>query len=483
MLYESELDSALQEIVNRWEIPGLSVGVVQDGEIVYLKGFGVQSLETRVPVTTDSLFCVASVSKTFVATAVMQLAERGEVDLDAPLVQYLPYFALDDERYPQITIRQVLGHTSGMPDFDEFAYNDLWAHPEYDAGASERYVRGLRDRKLIANPGERFQYSNIAYNVLGDLIAKVSDTSFEVYMKEHILIPAGMPHSTFLMEEVSSELLAVPHLRAPERMVSPIYPYHRADAPSSALHANALEMCHWGMMCLNRGSLNGRDILQPAGFELMWSPVVKRGYPPLYEEMGLGWNLGRYGGEKTVSHGGMGAGLTDFLAILPEQARAAIVMCNEESFAISQTRRAVLDAMVGQAPQAGKVSWVVPISQALVEGGIEAAYARYAALKDGGSKDVFFDPDCLISLALHLMMVNKTDLVIDVLGLNLHAFPEHAYSYVCLAKAYLEKGKVGQAEESLLKAVAIDPDDAFAAGLLEKITMNRQAASTGKRSY
>jgi CubicO group peptidase (beta-lactamase class C family) len=125
MLYEKDLDSVLQEIVARWGIPGLAVGIVQDDEIVYAKGFGVQSLETQTPVTLDSIFCVASVSKAFVATAVVQLAERGKINLDAPIVQYLPYFQLDDERYPQITSRQILSHTSGMPDMDESEYDEL----------------------------------------------------------------------------------------------------------------------------------------------------------------------------------------------------------------------------------------------------------------------------------------------------------------------------------------------------------------------
>ena len=215
----------------------------------------MQSLETPVPVTLDSIFCVASIAKCFVATAVVQLAEHGKIDLDAPLVQYLPYFQLDDERYPQITIRQILSHTSGMPDMDESEYDELVAHPEYDDGAAERYVRGLRRRKMPAAPGERFLYSNIAYNVLGDLIAKISGQSFEAYMKEHILLPAGMPNSTFFYPDVPRDRLAVPHLRTPEMIVNPIYPYHRADAPASYLHSTVVDMCHWAITCLNGGAL------------------------------------------------------------------------------------------------------------------------------------------------------------------------------------------------------------------------------------
>ena len=172
MLYEKKLDAVLGEIMTRWGIPGLGIGIVEGNDIVYAKGFGVQSLDTGAPVTLDSIFCVASITKCFVATAVLQLAEQGKIHLDAPLVLYLPYFKLDDERYPQITIRQMLSHTSGMPDLEESEYDELVAHPEYDDGAAERYVRGLSSRKMSAAPGERFLYSNIAYNVLGELICQ-----------------------------------------------------------------------------------------------------------------------------------------------------------------------------------------------------------------------------------------------------------------------------------------------------------------------
>jgi CubicO group peptidase (beta-lactamase class C family) len=224
MKYHHELDTVLEEIVARWDIPGLGVGIVSGDELIYARGFGVQSLDSRVPVTSQSIFCVASIAKCFVATAVMQLAEQGEVHLDMPLVEYLPYFRLDDPRYSQITLRQMLSHTSGMPDLSESEYDALVANPEEDEGAAERFVCSLQDRKMIAAPGERFSYSNIAYNVLGDLIAKVSGQTFEAYMKEHVLQPAGMCDSTFLLSEVDRQRLAVPHLRTPVMRVNPVYP-------------------------------------------------------------------------------------------------------------------------------------------------------------------------------------------------------------------------------------------------------------------
>jgi CubicO group peptidase (beta-lactamase class C family) len=461
-------------------------------------------MKTQTPVTVDSIFCTASVSKCFVATAIMQLAERGQINLDAPLVQYLPYFQMDDERHRQILIRQILSHTSGMPDMADDEYDEFLSHPEWDDGAAERYTRSLVDKKLIANPGERFSYSNIAYNVLGDVIAKVSgksfgslgisvivlpavallgggsataartggasrrfpeSQSFEAYMQEQILLPAGMPNSTFLLADVPSDRLAVPHLRSPEMKVNPVYPYHRADAPASFLHATVLDMCRWGVTNLQR------SLLPPASYDLMWTPVAEWGYPrpSMYEEIGLGWTLGHYKDVRTVSHGGMGFGWTDFLLILPEKGYAAVVLSNEESFARTRTIRAVADAILGKVPQANAVSWMVPISQSLAKGGIQSAYARYAILKAGGTDEFYFDEDDLLNLSLQLVSAGNLEQAIEVLGLNILAFPECVESYLEQAKLYFKKGETAPVRELLLKVLSINPDTTAATELLEKV--------------
>ena len=443
MLHPDQLDRVLDEIITRWGITGLGVGIVAGEEISYARGFGVQSLETEVPITLESIFGVASVAKCFVATAVMQLADRHIIELDTPIVHYLPYFQLDDDRYTQITARLILSHTSGMPDMDEVEYDELVAHPENDAEAAERFVRGLHNRKMVATPGERFFYSNIAYNVLGDLIAKVSGISFEAYMKQYILLPSGMPDSTFYFPEVPSKRLAVPHLRTPEMVVNPVYPYHRADAPAGSLHSTVIDMCHWGMTCLNEGVFNGKRILSADKYPLMWTPVAPRNYPPFYEHAGLGWTLGHYQRWKTVSHGGGGFGWSDFLILLPEKKCAAVILCNEQTSARENLILAVVDAMLDREPQAGPVSWMIPISRSLQEGGIQAAYDCFARMKESGGKGYLFEAFELIPLVWQIASAGKIDLAVEVLKLNLHAFPDHQDSRDLLTR--LSSKKAGMA--------------------------------------
>jgi tetratricopeptide (TPR) repeat protein len=293
-------------------------------------------------------------------------------------------------------------------------------------------------------------------------------------MQEQILIPSGMPNSTFMLTDIPTNLLALPYLRSPEIRVNPIYPYHRADAPASSLHTTVVDMCHWGITGLNRGNYLGQSILSSAGYDLMWTAVAERGNlrPSIYEEMGLGWTLGHFKDVKTVSHGGGGFGGTAFLLILPEKNCAAVILCNEESNAHIRAVRAVADTLIDQKPQAGTVSWMVPVSQAMKEGGIESAYARYASLQASQVQEYDLDEDDLPNLAIQLVMAKELDLAIDVLGLNIHVYPQHIESYIQQAQLYLKKGAITSAEQSLLKVLSIEPDNTHALELLEQVSQH-----------
>ncbi len=171
--------------------------------------------------------------------------------------------------------------------------------------------------------------------------------------------------------------------------------------------------------------------------------------------MGLGWTLGHFKGVKTVCHVGAGFGSTAFLLILPEKNSAAVVPCNEESNAHLRIVHAIADALIGQTPKVNKVSWMVPISRTLAEGGIRAACARYNEIKTKGESEYYFNAEDLINLTVHLLSVKKLDLAIEVLGLNIYVFPEYLPSYLEQAKFYLHKGDLAPAEECLLEALSI----------------------------
>jgi CubicO group peptidase (beta-lactamase class C family) len=328
----------------------------------------------------------------------------------------------------------------------------------------------LKNKRLIANPGEEFGYSNIGYNLIGSVIANISARSFEDYMRDNILTQSNMRNSSFLMEDIPVDRLAVPHIRAPHIGTSPIYPYHRAHNPSGGLHASVVDMCQWCLTCLEHGGDEERAILKPAGFNAMWTPTIGRGGLPALRDMGLGWIVGTYEGVKTTCHLGGSAGLNSFLVIMPEKDIAATLMFNAESQAIYRLLWASLDVLVGKEPQAKTVSWMIPISQALTDGGIEKARECAAQLReDERHEEYFVESSSLVMLAHQLIIGEEIDLAIGVLKLNIDAFPESADSYLLLAHTHLSKGDVDRAKDCLDEILTLDPDNTRALEILEEV--------------
>jgi CubicO group peptidase (beta-lactamase class C family) len=321
---------------------------------------------------------MASISKPFVATAIMQLVEQGKIDLEAPVTTYLPYFKLDDERYNDITIQQMLSHVSGMPDVMDYE----WDNPVYDEGALERYVRSLTDRKMRFDPGQKFAYSNMAFECLGDVIGKVSGMSFADYEKKHILSPAGMKESTFLKPEYLPENWAAGHIGSLRTVAWDGYPYNRMHGPSSTLHSNAIEMCNWAITNINRGSFQGKQILKSSSYDVLWKSWFKTGGDKSLDSVGLSWFLREYRGEKSVGHGGGDMGFNTYLVILPEKSMAAVVLCNFIPAPVGYVTNAALDTLLGFEPESFAPQAIIPVGKTLADKGVDAAVAQWNSLKD-----------------------------------------------------------------------------------------------------
>jgi CubicO group peptidase (beta-lactamase class C family) len=340
---DARLTPYIGEMMDAYDLPGLAVGVVKDGEIVYAKAFGYKNNETLEPVTIRSLFHMASISKPFVATAIMQLVEQDKVSLESVVIRILPYFRLEGGHFDSITIMQMLNHISGMPDVQDYQWDD----PVYDEGALEQYVRSISGETMIAAPGEQFAYSNMAFECLGDVISKASGMSFADYIKEQILDPAGMKESTFLKPEHLPATWAAPHVQLSTTTPWDGYPYNRMHGPSSTLHSNVVEMCRWAMINLNRGTLEDQKILASNSYDQLWKPWFRTGEK---SHVGLSWFIGEYRGEKTIGHGGGDTGFSTDFVMLPEKSMAVVVMCNLNPAPVGQISEAALDVLLGHDP-------------------------------------------------------------------------------------------------------------------------------------
>jgi CubicO group peptidase (beta-lactamase class C family) len=280
--YADRLATYAQTQMERYRIPGMAIAVVRDGEVEYLEGFGVAGPGDR-PVTPDTPFLLNSLSKSITAVAIMQLVEAGKLRLDDPVRKHLPWFAVAGEANDGITLAHLLYHTSGFSQADGIKALYLPDAPD----ALEAGVRGLATAQPIAAPGERYEYSNLNYNVLGLVVEAVSGQRYEEYVQEHIFDPLGMDRSYTSMAAANAAGAAsgyYPFFGFPivydDRLA-----YSRATVPGAGLWSGAADFSRYLLAQLDGGRLGGASLLTEASAALLHAPGVEI-------EPGLGYAMG-----------------------------------------------------------------------------------------------------------------------------------------------------------------------------------------------
>lgn len=458
------IDSALSAYIAREDIVGFGIGVIYHNQILVTRGYGLRNLETGEPVTTRSLFHMASVSKPFVATAIMQLVEENKLSLGDRLTDVLPYFKLADPRYREITIGQMLSHLSGMPDVEDYE----WGRPEYDAGALERYVRSLTSEKLLSEPGVEFHYSNMAFDILADVIAKISGMTYEEYMDSRIFQPSGMKYSTFLKGEVPDSLATSPHVYDLDHFrmgVSPIYPYNRSHAGSSTLHSNVEDMIRWAMINLYGGALDGSTILERQGYEALWDRKFQVGAD---RYIGLSWYISQYHDKTVISHAGGDTGYRSYCLLIPEDTTAIIAMGNSDNFQSYGVVRQLLDILYGYPLDTLKQPGSYRFLTLWGSQGLDSAYDHFDSLKTQKDPFLDFDEGSLIMLAWPLHEQGRSGMALQLLDYNTRLFPESVWNYQLKAEILFSLGRKDEAIQSLQQSLDIDPQDNYSLNLLKQ---------------
>ncbi len=465
-----DLDRIIIEYINGEFVPGLSVGVVYNDEVIYTKGFGVKNVDTKEPIDENSLFHMASVSKTFVATGIMQLVQQGKIHLDKYVIEYLPYFKLKDDRYKKITIRQLLTHISGMPDEDDYE----WDKPRYNEDALERYVKSISGRELMWEPGEKFAYSNIAYEILGNVIEKVSGMSFEKYMKENILNVVQMKESNFFKPLVSKELLTSPHVLDIKNgygaTVSEVFPYNRAHGPSSTLCSNVVEMCNYAIANMKVGKFKENKILEAHSYLELWRKHASTGWGGYTSEIGLAWFLGEYKGNKVRSHSGMDTGFRSNLIILPERGIAVVIMINSDYIGTKVLSESILDILLGEEVEYIKRSLASHIVRTMFNNNSEIALLEYYTIKENSIEKYLVYEDEFNAIAYNLLERKRIKEAIDVLNLSIKIFSGSANLYDSLGEMYLCQGNKKQALASYKKSFELNPNNKEAKKVIDELS-------------
>jgi CubicO group peptidase (beta-lactamase class C family) len=382
-------DAFVAEVMRRFEVPGLSVAIVKDGQVVLAEGFGVRKLGSGEPVDARTLFGIASNTKVFTATALGILVEEGRLEWDAPVVRYLPAFQMYDPWVTrEITVRDLLVHRSGLG----LGAGDLMFWPPTDFTRPE-LVERLRYIPPATSFRSAYAYDNVLYPVAGEVIAAVSGTSWEDFVRSRILEPAGMRGSDVRLSPPDSvPNAATTHARV-DGTVRPVTPY-LGDVvnPAGGIFSNAEDMARWVMVQLDSGRVAGGS--RVFGTEVtreLWAPVtpIPFGDPPPeleplrhhFQFYALGLGVRDYRGRRMLVHTGGLPGYVSQVAFIPDERLGVVVLTNQESgAAFNAITYQVLDHYLG-AP-----AWDWLEGFAVVQARADAAVAR-AEEEAGAARD------------------------------------------------------------------------------------------------
>ena len=307
--------------------PGLVIAAVHDSETVWVRAFGFADLERKLPMTGTTIFRMASITKTFTATATMILRDEGKLRLDDPVVQYLPWFSLRgmQPEEPVVTVRHLLLHISGLPREAAFPY---WTDHVFPT--REQIRQTLPEQAMIYPPETHYKYSNLGIALLGEVVAAAAGEPYEQFIRERILQPLGM-HSTsvFLREDQLKRLSTGYGRRMPDgtRAVSPMTEA-RGLAPAANISSSVEDMARYAAFHLSEDSTRPGQILRASTLREMhrvqWiNPGWKSG-------RGLGFSVRKTDPRVRVGHDGWVAGQRSTLLLSPAEKTAVVVMANAD---------------------------------------------------------------------------------------------------------------------------------------------------------
>jgi CubicO group peptidase (beta-lactamase class C family) len=324
----ARIDRMVVRAVNRDLVAGMVVGVVESGALQHLTTIGSARIEDGVLVTPDTVFRIGSISKTVTAIAIMQLCERGEVDLDDDVTRHLPDIRIENRHAEPLRVRHLLTHTGGIGELrrlsDFFRPVAGLAVPRGRRPPSlpEYYRRGLT---VETRPGTQWSYANHGFSLLGHVVENVSGRSFEEYAAEHVFRPLGMDSSSFVLTDGLRPRLATGYRYAAGHFVAEPY-YEIAVRPAGSMFSTASDMARYAIALLNQGRNRHGAVLEPDTVARMLAPVFQ--LHPRLPAMGLSFFLDEADGFRSARHDGGWPGFASSMVLTPDEGLGVFALCN-----------------------------------------------------------------------------------------------------------------------------------------------------------
>ncbi len=308
--------------MKEYGVPGVALGIVADGK-VEIRGLGVTNVEDPLPVTAHTVFPIASISKTFTATAMMRLVEQGKIDLRAPVRKYLPEFRVRDEAASRdVTVWHLLTHLGG--------WEGQVSGPERGTETLTNFVSSISDLMQVAPPGKAWSYNNAGFSIAGRVIETVTGTSINRAIRDLVFQPLGLEHAGTTAGEFIVQRFAAGHSSRDGKAT-----LQRPFTPSTSVTAGGVGLCMTDLLAYARfhmgdgTSASGDRVLTPESLQHMRTAQLRK--QGTDDEMGLAWHIRQVGPVRTFSHGGTLGGHILLLEIVPERNFAIAILTNANS--------------------------------------------------------------------------------------------------------------------------------------------------------
>jgi serine beta-lactamase-like protein LACTB, mitochondrial len=328
----AQIEKAVSAFMTANSVPGVSVAIVQNGQPVWSSGFGMSDLEDSAPATSSTLYRLGSISKPITAVAILQLYERGKLDLDAPVQKYCPAFPQKDS---PITSRQLLGHLSGIRHYNHDGKGDVPEDSARHFATMQESLQLFASDPLLSKPGAQFHYSTYGYTLLGCVLEGAASQNYVDFVRKNVFRPAAMDHT-----QADDFFAIIPHRTRW---------YHR-DKTGAVRNAGVLDSSYKipggglissadDMANFEAAMLAGK-LLKPATQELMWTVQhTADGKPTGYA---LGWGVTDKFGFHAVGHDGGQQGTSTAIILAPQKSAAVVVLANMDGVASNDLAEALL---------------------------------------------------------------------------------------------------------------------------------------------
>jgi CubicO group peptidase (beta-lactamase class C family) len=328
------MDAYVAQAVRDWKVPGLAIAVVRGDSVVYARGFGVRTLGRPERVDEHTLFAVGSTTKAFTVTALAMLVDEGKLGWDDPVTRYVPGLQLYDPYVTrELTVRDLITHRSGLPNFDALWYGT-------DLSADEIFRR-MRFVKPATGFRGGYEYQNAMFALAGRVVANVSGMPWEEFIRRRILQPVGMRETVIGIGGLAAAPdVATPHVEIEDTLRPVAWRNLDAVGPAGSINSSVADMARWIRFQLDSTRIGGTRAVKAETFAQFWTPQfvipAAQYYPaarpahPHFTAYGLGWFLQDYRGRLLAMHTGSIDGMTAIVGLLPEAHAGVVVLANSD---------------------------------------------------------------------------------------------------------------------------------------------------------